>query len=115
MSKKSTIDIEVELDVNHVPHKIRWTASDLEADKKAKAMMLSMWDEQELNTLSMNLWTKEMTVEEMSKFYFQAYLSMAENFEKSTSEDQMALAMREFAEFFGEKMGVIKSTGKFDK
>lgn len=115
MSKKNTIDIVVDLDVNHVPEKITWSASDLEDGKKAKAMMLSMWDENELNTLSMNLWTKDMTIEEMSKFYFQTFLAMAENFEKATNEDQMALAMRDFTEFFGEKMGVIKPTGKFDK
>ena len=40
---------------------------------------------------------------------------MVDTFEKATNEDEMAMAMRDFAEFFGEKMKVIKPTGKFDK
>ena len=51
----------------------------------------------------------------MSKFYFQTFITMSDNFEKSTSEDQLALAIRDFADFFGEKMGIIPKSGKFDK
>ena len=50
----------------------------------------------------------------MSKFYFQTILTMADNFEKSTSEDQLALAIRDFADFFGEKMGILPKSGKFE-
>lgn len=116
MSKKeNNISINVSLDANLIPEKIQWNSSDSDKILPAKAFLLSLWDEKELNTLKIDLWTKEMSVEEMSKFYFQTFLTMADTFEKATSEDQMALAMRDFAEFFGEKMGVIKSTGKFDK
>jgi hypothetical protein len=33
---------------------------------------------------------------------------MADTFERSTGETQMATAMREFGKFFGEKMNVIE-------
>ncbi|MCT4580214.1 MAG: gliding motility protein GldC [Flavobacteriales bacterium] len=116
MSKKtSEINLTVELDVNNVPEKIVWSASDASEEvKQAKAFLLSVWDEKEKNTLRMDLWTKEMSVEEMNKFFFQTYITMADTFQRATSEDGIGEAMRDFAEFFGEKMGVIKSTGKFD-
>jgi gliding motility-associated protein GldC len=117
MSKKtSEISLKVELDVNNVPEKISWTASDSdEGNKSIKAFLLSVWDEKESNTLRMDLWTKEMSVEEMNKFFFQTYITMADTFQRATNEEGMGDAMRDFAEFFGEKLGVIKSTGKFDQ
>ena len=68
-----------------------------------------------MNTLRMDLWTKEMSIEEMNKFFFQTYITMADTFQRATNEDGMGEAMKDFAEFFGEKLGVIKSTGKFDQ
>jgi gliding motility-associated protein GldC len=115
MSKQNNINITVELDANKVPEKITWNASDIDGDKTAKAMLLSLWDSKDMNTMNIDLWTKDMSVEEMSKFFFQTYITMVETFEKATNEDQMAMAMRDFAEFFGEKMKVIQPTGKFDK
>jgi len=116
MSKKeNNINLKVGLDENLIPEKIEWSSSDSDKQATAKAFLLSIWDEKEMNTLKIDLWTKEMSVEEMSKFYFQTFLTMADTFEKATNEDQIALAMKDFAEFFGEKMGVIKPTGKFDK
>ena len=115
MSKQNNINITVDLDANQVPEKITWDSTDLSGTKNAKAMLLSLWDSKEMNTLNIDLWTKDMSVEEMSKFFFQTYITMVETFEKATNEDQMAMAMRDFAEFFGEKMKVIQPTGKFDK
>jgi gliding motility-associated protein GldC len=116
MSKKvSEINLKVGLDVNNVPEKISWSASDSdEGTKDVKAFLLSVWDEKEMNTLRMDLWTKDMSVEEMNKFFFQTYITMADTFQRATNEDGMGEAMKDFAEFFGEKLGVIKSTGKFD-
>jgi len=116
MSKKSQLNIHFELDVNQVPEKISWESvnEDQKTSNTAKASFLSFWDHNELNTMSLDLWTKEMSVEEMSKFYFQQFMNMADTFEKATNEDQMALAIRDFAEFFGEKLGVIPKSGKFD-
>ena len=115
MSKQNNINITVDLDANQVPEKIIWNSTDLEGNRNAKAMLLSLWDSKDMNTMNIDLWTKDMSVEEMSKFFFQTYITMVETFEKATNEDQMAMAMRDFAEFFGEKMKVIQPTGKFDK
>ena len=116
MSEKSNLNIVFDLDENQVPEKISWESinSDEKVQHEAKAAFLSFWDKKDDNAMSLNLWTKDISIEEMSKFYFQTFITMADNFEKATNEDQIALAMRDFADFFGEKMGIIPKTGKFD-
>jgi gliding motility-associated protein GldC len=116
MKKQSKLSINVEMDENHIPESISWESDDIDENikKKAEAAMLFFWDKADNNAMSLNLWTKDMSIEEMSKFYFQIIMTMADSFEKATNEDQMALALRDFADFFGEKMGVISPTGKFD-
>jgi len=56
-----------------------------------------------------------MTVEDMMRFYHQTLASMAENFERSTGEDGLSAAMRDFADFFGEKVGILPPSGKFER
>jgi len=116
MKKESKLSISVEMDENHIPESIFWESDDIDENiqKKAEAAMLFFWDKGDKNAMSLNLWTKDMSIEEMGKFYFQILMTMADSFEKATNEDQMALALRDFANFFGEKMGVIAPTGKFD-
>ena len=110
------VKISLDLDDNKVPEKIMWEASGAGIEKsEAKAFLLSIWDEKTANTLKMDLWTKDMSVEEMKKFFFQTFMSMADTLKRSTDEEGMADALRDFADFFGEKMGVIPKTGKFDK
>jgi gliding motility-associated protein GldC len=110
------IKIKVGLDENNIPDKMYWQAEGTETDdNQAKAMLLSIWDLKDQNTFKIDLWTKDMTVEEMKKFYFQTFITMADSLEKSTGEDGMADALRDFADFFGEKLGIIPKTGKFDK
>ena len=87
MSKQNNINITVDLDANQVPEKITWNSTDLEGNRNAKAMLLSLWDSKDMNTMNIDLWTKDMSVEEMSKFFFQTYITMVETFEKATNED----------------------------
>jgi len=108
-SKRSEIRIGVELDENNVPQDIRWMASDTDVNTAAaKAFMLSVWDPKENNTLRMDLWTKEMTVEEMKKFTYQHLTTLADTFERATGEKNMGGAIREFARMFGLEMQVIR-------
>lgn len=101
--KESDITIRVHLDENHVPENIEWKA---EADNQGvgKAMLLSFWDAQELNTLRIDLWTKEMTTDEMKAFFHQNILTLADTFERATNEEKMAAQMRDFAAYFAEHM-----------
>ena len=69
MDMTSEIKLTVHLDENKVPERIDWEAEDGGVRSSSKAVLLALWDEQERNTLRIDLWTKEMTVEEMKAFF----------------------------------------------
>ncbi|MBK7086438.1 MAG: gliding motility protein GldC [Flavobacteriales bacterium] len=102
--KTSDIHLSVQLDDNHVPVRIDWEAEDGGVKSSSKAVLLSLWDEQEKNTLRIDLWTKEMTVEEMKAFFHQNLLTLSDTFERATGEVKMAAQMRDFGAYFAEHM-----------
>ena len=104
MSKTSDIRLTVQLDENKVPERIDWEAEDSGMKSSSKAVLLALWDEQERNTLRIDLWTKEMTVEEMKAFFHQNILTLADTFERATGEGKMAAQMRDFGAYFAEHM-----------
>lgn len=105
--KKSEIKFTVTLDDNKMPEKIDWSASDANAESTSKAVMIALWDNKENNTLRIDLWTKDMLVDEMKQFYHQNLLSMADAFERATGEAEAAKAMRNFAQEFGERLNLV--------
>lgn len=111
MSKtiKSTIELHVELDVNRVPEKLSWTAKDGGIqNEEAKAMMLSVWDSNAQETLRIDLWTKDMPVDEMKKFFHQTLLEMSHTFERATEDEKMSATMRDFCDYFAEKLEITQ-------
>ena len=110
MSKTSEINFKIELDENDVPKKINWSAEGSEKDQEnlSKAIMLALWDEQENNTLRIDLWTKEMMVDEMKKFTAQNIITLADVFERSTGESGISEEIREFGKSIAIKMGVLR-------
>jgi gliding motility-associated protein GldC len=110
MNKQSTSDIriKVQLDVNKIPESIQWDSSDNQVEnKKANAIMLSVWDPSEESTLRMDLWTKEMTVDDMKKFIHQSILLMADTLKRATGEEAMSETMRDFGDYFAEKLNLL--------
>lgn len=107
---KSSINFNVELDENQVPEKITWSAegSEKNTNTNSKAIMLTVWDQDENNTLRIDLWTKEMMVDEMKKFTCQNIITMADSFERATGEHQIANDIRKFGESIAKKLGVMK-------
>ena len=105
--KKSEIKFTVTLDDNNMPENIDWSASDTKTESTSKAVMIALWDTKERNTLRIDLWTKDMLVDEMKQFYHQNLLSMADTLERATGEVEAAKAMRAFAQEFGERMNLV--------
>ncbi|PUZ21276.1 protein involved in gliding motility GldC [Chitinophaga costaii] len=105
MAKSSTIQINVALDEQRVPEKIEWSASDsAQANKnKAKAMMIAFWDAKEKTALRIDLWTKDMMVDEMADFFFQTMMTMADTYKRATPYHDQAEDLRTFARDFFEK------------
>ena len=115
ITKKEKFSIEVVMDENLIPENLQWssTQGDCESEN-ASAALIYLWNAQKNETFSLDLWTKKMSIEEMNKMMFQTIMTIANSYQKATSEDQLANAMRDFGEFFGEKTKILPKSGKFD-
>ena len=112
--KQSEIKFVVTLDDHNMPEKIDWSASDAAKASTSKAVMISLWDATEKNTLRIDLWTKDMMVDEMKQFYHQSLLSMADTLDRATGETEAAQAMRNFAQEFGKRLNLVKNNPFYD-
>ncbi|MEJ2193877.1 MAG: gliding motility protein GldC [Ignavibacteriaceae bacterium] len=108
MNRKSDIKITVELDDNKMPIKIEWEATDagFKGKKTAKTLMLSLWDEQDNVTYGIDLWIKEMTVEEMQVHFHQILIKMADTFGRSTNNNDAAGMIKNFSNEFAKKFSL---------
>ena len=106
---KSKIELNVELDENRVPEKLSWTAQDGGVqNEEAKALMLSVWDSNSQETLRIDLWTKDMPVDEMKKFFHQTLVTMSDTFMRATQDEKMTATMKDFCDYFAEKLELKK-------
>lgn len=111
MSNKNTSEIKflIELDENRVPEKLMWSAKDGGVEQEeAKAIMLSIWDSKAKESMRIDLWTKDMPVDEMKIFIHQSLLAMADTYERATNDEKMTATMRDFTDYFAEKLELKK-------
>jgi len=103
----SKITLNVALDENRVPEKLNWTAQDGGiTNAEAKAMMLSVWDSKAQESLRIDLWTKDMPVDEMKVFFHQTLVAMSNTFNRATQDDKMTATMKDFCDYFAEKLEI---------
>jgi gliding motility-associated protein GldC len=101
----SEIKIKVALDENKVPEKLHWTAPDGGVNnEEAKAIFLSVWDHKTQESLRIDLWTKDMPLDEMKVFFHQTLSAMADTFQRATNDEKMSATMRDFCDYFAEKL-----------
>lgn len=106
--KTSTISIKVGLNENNLPIGMKWSAADGDVEEApAKAMLLSLWDPRDNNTMKIDLWTNEMSIEEMKQFFHQTLLTMADSFEKATGESLISEDLRDYCYHFADKMNIL--------
>ena len=106
--KTSEIKIQVGLNENNVPVRMRWNATDGNIEnEEARAFLFSVWDPNQKNTLKIELWTDEMSVEEMKQFFHQTLLTMADTFERATGETNIVEDLRDYCYHFADKMKVL--------
>ena len=107
--RKANIDIQISLNENNIPELISWKASDQKKNQdNAEAFLLSFWDTNTKNSFNIDLWTKEMTVQEMKFFIFQNLLKMSSILERSTGDKDLVKKMKDFSREFGEMADIIK-------
>lgn len=90
--KKSTINFSIELDSKNVPERILWDATDKPEDtpSETKSISVSLWDDKQKNTMRIDLWTKDMPVDEMKRFYIECVGGIAQSVLSSTGDERMA-------------------------
>ena len=105
----SKIELNIKLDENRVPDKLSWTASDGGiTNAEAKAMLLSVWDSNTKETLRIDLWTKDMPIDEMKVFFHQTLVAMSDTFNRATQDEKMTATMKDFCDYFAEKLELKK-------
>jgi gliding motility-associated protein GldC len=108
--KTAEIKLTVQLDDNNVPETILWESTDSE-NKEAvpvKSMMLALWDQSYKNALRIDLWTKDMPVDEMKMFFYQTLMTMGDSFLRATGETNIIEDLRDYCAHFAEKMELSK-------
>ena len=105
LKKKAPIVINVSLDENKIPENITWSAPDGGvSNKDAKAMLLTFWDSKSKESLRMDLWVKDMPLDEMNQFFYQSLVSMTNTYHRATQDEKMTATMNDFCDYFAEKM-----------
>ena len=112
--KESIITISVSLDDKNVPEKINWEATDagFNGKKNSQTLILGLWDKNEAMTYSIDLWTKDLTVEDMNLHFHQLFLKMAETFERSTKNSEAASMIKDFSSKFADKLKLKPDSNK---
>ncbi len=105
--RKTQITIDIELDENHVPEKMFWNATDGGIEKEeTKATMISVWDDKKKEALRIDLWTKEMPIDDMKMFLHQILISLSNTYQRATGEEDVAQWLEETAEEFAIKSAI---------
>lgn len=108
--KTAEIKLTVDLDDKNVPSKILWESTDAQTKEAlpVNAMILALWDPNYKNSLRIDLWTKDMTVDEMKRFFYETLQTMGDSFLKATGEQNIVEDLRDYCAHFADKMELIK-------
>ncbi|MCO5935340.1 MULTISPECIES: gliding motility protein GldC [Mucilaginibacter] len=108
--KTAEIKLTIQLDDNNIPENILWESTDSK-NKEAlpvQAMMLSLWDKNYQNTLKIDLWTKDMPVDEMKRYFYETLQTMGDTFLRATGEKNIVEDLRDYCAHFADKMEIKK-------
>ena len=106
---RSDINVNVILDKNKIPEKLQWSAKDGGIENMdSKAIFMSVWDHKAKEALRIDLWTKDMPINDMFSMYHQTMMGMASSLEKATGHEKLAGALRDYCEFFAEETKIMR-------
>ena len=106
--KTTEITFKVTVDENNLPHTIHWDAPDSGEKSECKSLMIALWDSKENNTLRIDLWTKDMMVDEMKKFFHQNVVTLTDTYIRATGDDKTGEKVKRFFSEIGKEIGVLK-------
>lgn len=93
--RKTQINFAIDLDNNNVPEKILWDATDKPESglSETKAISVALWDHKLKSTLRIDLWAKDMPVNEMKRFYIDCIGGLAQSVLSATNDETMSQEM----------------------
>jgi gliding motility-associated protein GldC len=108
--KKAEIKLTIDLDDNNVPESIMWESTDAQTKEAlpVKSMMLALWDHNYKNTLRIDLWTKDMAVDDMKRFFYETLQTMGDSFLRATGEKNIVEDLRDYCAHFADKMEITQ-------
>lgn len=113
IKKQSTITVRIGLDEDRIPTEIHWKSEDgKNTFEPCKAILMSLFDEDKLDTIKLDLWTKNMQVDEMDRFMFQTLRGLADTYYKATQNAELANQYQNFVHYFGQATGLIEKEQK---
>ncbi|GAB3656353.1 gliding motility protein GldC [Echinicola sediminis] len=98
--KNSEIKFKINLDEKNLPKTIEWDATDKEGEgtEQTKSISLNVWDNLNHSTLRIDLWTEDMSVVEMKRFYIDILGGMAQTILNSTGDEYMSEEMKDLCD-----------------
>jgi gliding motility-associated protein GldC len=104
--RETEITFTVRLDGDNLPEEITWKASDgpQEEVRACKSMAIALWDKEEKNTLRIDLWTKDMPLDEMHTHYLQNLMTLTDSYQRATANPGIQEAMMKFCKEQAEKI-----------
>jgi len=109
----SDLTIKVGLNESRIPVRIEWKSDDHPENKgwkESKGLLLSFFDKKTLDTFKIDLWTTEMQVMEMDRFFFHTLKAMTDTYLRATNNQELVMDMRKIVEEFGFKTGILKKS-----
>ncbi len=114
MSRTAEIKLSVELDGEDLPTRIEWQASEARdaGPSLCQSMLLSLWDSESKTTAAIDLWTKDMTVDDMNLYFYQVIHKMAESYLRATKNSDIANLIHDFGNSFGNRLELLHNDGE---
>jgi len=106
--KTTEINFKVTVDENNLPHSIKWNAPDSGEASECSSLMIALWDTKENNTLRIDLWTKDMMIDEMKKFFHQNVVTLTDTYIRATGDEATGKKVKTFFSEIGKDIGVLK-------
>ncbi len=90
--KESKINFTIKLDKDNIPEQIFWEATDKpeESISETTAVSISLWDQLQKNTMRIDLWNKEMPVNEMKRFLIDCIGGLGQSALSATGDEFFA-------------------------
>lgn len=110
MSRTAEIKVIVELDGENLPTCIKWQATESREPgaTPCQSMLLSLWDSESKTTAAIDLWTKDMTVDDMNLYFYQVIHKMADSYLRATQNSDVSNLIHEFGNGFGARLGLSR-------